>query len=479
MIYFRVGKRYNEDINRKGRGHFMKNRRTFIFVLAVLCIFCVAFSGCTSESSENQPVTISIWHVYGGQTDSPLNDLIDEFNETVGMEKGIQVEVTMVSNNKNIHNDILAAANSDPGAPELPDIFVAYPSTVMAMPDENILVDYRDYFSMDEIAGFIPSFVEDGEVNGRLVCLPVAKSTELLFINKTVFDRFSAETGADIESLSTWEGLYETAEIYAEWSDGKTPDTANDGKAFFVHDFHFNYFQVGVESLGEDFFSGDEIAFCPTFEKVWEPYARACLSGGVWLYGGYATEPLRTGEAVVSVASSASVLYFSNEVIYPDNTSEFVELVVRPCPTFKDGTNLVMQRGAGMCTVKSTPEREEAAVTFLRWLTGPEVNTRFAVSTGYMPVTHEAFENHLPGAISGLNEQKYIELYNAYLETREKFEFYSAPKFEAYLETENLFEDGVRHFLLNGRHKLIAGEVTEETLSDAVEENYILFKEYM
>lgn len=457
----------------------MKIRKALILVPAVICIFCLVFSGCVSGSSEKHPVTISIWHVYGGQTDSPLNDLIDEFNETVGKENGIQVEVTMVSNNKNIHNHILAAANSDPGAPVLPDIFVAYPSTVMAMPDENILVDYRDYFSEEEISGFIPSFIEDGEVDGRLVCLPVAKSTELLFINKTAFDRFSEETGADIESLSTWEGLYETAEIYTGWIDEKTPDVMNDGKAFFVHDFHFNYFQVGVESLGENFFSEDEIAFGPAFEKVWEPYAKACLSGGVWLYGGYATEPLRTGEAVISVASSASVLYFSNEVIYPDNTSEMIELVVRPCPVFEDGTNLVMQRGAGMCTVKSTPEREQAAVTFLRWLTEPEINTRFAVSTGYMPVTQEAFDNHLPEAISGLKEQKYVELYKAYLETQEKFEFYSAPKFDAYLEMENSFEDGIRHFLLNARNELITGENTEEDISKAIGENYNLFKDYI
>jgi len=108
-----------------------------------------------------------------------------EFNETVGAKQGIRVEVTMVSNNKNIHKDILASANGDPGASELPDIFVAYPSTVLALPDENILVDYRDYFSGDELAAFVPAFLADGEVNGRLVTLPVAKSTELLFVNKT------------------------------------------------------------------------------------------------------------------------------------------------------------------------------------------------------------------------------------------------------------------------------------------------------
>lgn len=450
-------------------------KKTFIITVLML-ILCFAV-GCDFSKEEKLPVTVSIWHVYGAQTDSPLNDLINEFNETVGKEEGIHVEVTMVSNNKNIHKDILAASNSDPGAPELPDIFVAYPSTVMAMPDENVLVDYYDYFSKEEIGELIPSFVEDGEVNGRLVCLPVAKSTELLFVNKTAFDRFSKETGVKIEDLSTWEGVFETAEIYAKWTDDQTPDIPDDAKAFFVHDFHFNYFQVGVESMGESFFEDDKIAFGNAFYKAWEPYAKACLSGGVWLKGGYATEPLRTGEAVACAASSASVLYFSNEVIYPDNTSEIVKIEVNPCPVFEDGKNLVMQRGAGMCTVKSTPEKEQAAVRFLKWLIEPAINTDFVVSTGYMPVTYEAFEKYLPGAIDGLTEQKYVELYKAYLETQEKFVFYSAPKFDEYLDIETDFEEKIRQFLLNGREEILdSDEILPE---EAVKTNYRIFKDYM
>lgn len=426
--------------------------------VGILMLIAILFSGCGGAGSEGeQPETITIWHVYGAQTDSPLNDLIDEFNETEGKEKGIRVDVTMVSNNNNIYKDILAAANDEPGAPELPDIFVSYPKTVLAMPDENILVDYRDYFSEEELEAFVPAFLEDGMVNDRLAVLPVAKSTELLFVNKTAFDRFAEATGASLDDLKTWEGLYETACQYAEWTDGLTPEIPNDEKAFFVHDFHFNYFQVGVESLGEAFFNENRIAFGAGFDRAWNSYAKAGLSGGLWLQGGYATEPLRTGESIVSVASSASVLYFSNEVIYADNTSEEIELIVLPCPVFEGGEKLVMQRGAGMCTVKSTPEKEQAAITFLKWLTEPEVNTRFAVSTGYMPTLTESFETYLPEEIQKLTEQKYVELYKGYLETQAEYEFYTAPQFEEYLNLEESFEATIRRQLLEGRNAYVAG----------------------
>lgn len=449
-----------------------------------LIVFLVCFlllGGCSfSPISSEQPVTINIWHVYGAQTDSPLNDLIQTFNETMGKEQGIQVEVSMVSNNKNIHKHILAASNHDPGAPPLPDIFVAYPQTVLAMPDENILVDYRDYFTEEELAAFLPAFLQDGEVNGRLVCLPVAKSTELLFINQTAFDRFSAATGVPLSQLATWEGLYSAACEYADWTDSQTPDQPNDGKALFVHDFHFNYFQVGVESLGESFFDGEAIAFGQTFEKVWDPYAQACLSGGVWLREGYATDPLRTEEAIVSVASSASVLYFSNEVIHPDNITEQIKLTVLPCPVFEEGEKMVMQRGAGMCTVKSTPEREKAAITFLKWLTEAECNTRFAVSAGYMPVTQEAFDQYLPQKIESLSEQKYKELYEAFQETQRNYQFYSAPQLESYLETENTFESQIRRCLKSEREDYLESQdQTDEHLAGVAKQSYQLFRDLM
>ena len=419
----------------------MKNTAKMMgLVLCAALLFCLP--GCGQKPQE--PVNLTLWHVYGGQTDSPLHPLINRFNQTVGQEKGIYVQVTSVSNTNTIHEAVLAAANGDPGAAPLPDLFISYPKTVLALPDDSILVDYNDYFTQEELAAYLPPFLEEGTVNDRLVVFPVAKSTEIMFINKTAFDRYAAETGARLEDLSTWEGLFRMAEDYTKWSDAKTPDIPGDGKALFVHDYHFNYFQVGTESLGEDFFRGDTLALGPAFDTAWQPYARAAISGGVWLQGGYATEPLRTADSIVSVASSASVLYYTNTVTYPDNTTEEVELIALPCPVFENGEKLVMQRGAGFCTIKSTPEREEAAVTFLKWLTEPATNVEFVTSLGYMPVTGEAFEQHLPAAIDGLEDAMYRELYRAFLETQKEFELYTPPQMDTYLDLETAFEYNVR-----------------------------------
>lgn len=436
----------------------------YITLGILVCLVLGALPGCTNNEKKKDPITLTIWHVYGGQTDSPLNDMIDEFNETVGAEEGIKLQVTVVSNTNNIHNAVLRAANKEPGAAELPDMFISYPKTILAMPDSNILVDYKDYFSEEELSAYIPSFLEEGTIDDRLVSFPLAKSTEIMFIDKTLFNRFSKETGAKIEDLNTWEGLFNLSTEYYRWTDKQTPDIEGDGKTFFVNDYHFNYFQVGTESMGEDFFENGEIAYGKKFEKVWNPYAKAAIEGGIWLNEGYATEPLRTGNAVVSVASSASVLYYEDIVTYEDNRSEKIEVIAKPVPHFENGEKIVMQRGAGFCTVKSTPEKEQAAATFLKWLTEPENNVRFVTQVGYMPVTEESF-NILPETLKNLEDPKYRSLYEAFVKTQNSYKFYTPPQLDTYLELETSMEKNLRSILRMTNKRWKRNEKDVDTLA--------------
>ena len=451
-------------------GEYVKNKKKICGLLKYCflgAVIAIGVTGC-GKGTKEEPVTVTIWHVYGGQAESPLNDMIDQFNETVGKEENIKVQVGSVTNTNTIHESVLSSAFDYPGAEELPDMFVSYPKTVLAMPDDSVLVDYRDYFSEEELDSYIPAFLTEGQINGRQLILPVAKSTEVMFVNETAFDRYAKDSGASLADLESWEGVFRLAEDYTKWTDEQTPDILGDGKTFFVHDYHFNYFQVGVASLGESFFTkdGTGLAFGPAFEQVWKPYAGAAVQGGVWLQGGYATEPLRTGDAIVSVASSASVLYYSDTVTYADNTTEKVNIISMPCPVFENGEKLVMQRGAGICTVKSTPEREKACMTFLKWLTDPKRNVEFVTQLGYMPVKQESFEKYLPDAIEQLQDPMYQSLYQAFLQTREQYTFYTAPQYDDYLELETRFENQIRQKLQIARNSYL--ELPEQSIAELI-----------
>ena len=56
--------------------------------LSLAVIAVLIFTGCGQKKTKD-PITVTLWHVYGGQTESPLNDLIDQFNETIGKEENI------------------------------------------------------------------------------------------------------------------------------------------------------------------------------------------------------------------------------------------------------------------------------------------------------------------------------------------------------------------------------------------------------
>lgn len=148
-----------------------------------------------------------------------------------------------------------------------------------------------------------------------------------------------------------------------------------------------------------------------------------------------------------------------------------IEIVAMPCPVFSTGEKMVMQRGAGICTVKSTPDKEKACITFLKWLTETRKNVEFVTSLGYMPVKQEAFDACLPEAIKELSDPMYVSLYQAFLDTQENYTFYTAPQLDSYLDLETRFEELVRKVLSVKRQQCInkpenIDKLVKETLAD-------------
>ena len=94
------------------------------------------------------------------------------------------------------------------------------------------------------------SYLTEGDFDdsGSIKIFPVAKSTELLFLNDTDWKLFAAATGAQYSDLETVEGLVKTAEAYYNWTDAQT-DTPNDGKALFGRDAIANYMLIGAKEL--------------------------------------------------------------------------------------------------------------------------------------------------------------------------------------------------------------------------------------
>ncbi|MBQ9832868.1 MAG: extracellular solute-binding protein [Clostridia bacterium] len=184
-------------------------------LIALLLLLSVSGCGSSSLLSKDDPVTLTMWHVYGEQADSPMNRLIQEFNETTGLENGVIINVTALSNGTDIGPMLRNAYANAPGALPMPDLFTCHTNNADELGAKN-LIDWTELFSEEELSNYVDAFVKDGMVDGRLAVFPVSKSTHMLFINGTQFDLFSQDTGVTYDDLATWEGFFAAAEAFHE-----------------------------------------------------------------------------------------------------------------------------------------------------------------------------------------------------------------------------------------------------------------------
>lgn len=412
-------------------------------LLGMLVATMLLLCSCTdSPLDPDKPVTLTMWHVYGAQARSPMNILIDRFNQTVGKEQGIIINVTSVSSTWNIHDELVASAREEPGSEELPDLFTCYPKTLAIIGNSRVL-DWKKYFSEEELNNYVPAFLEEGMMDGALYGFPFAKSTNLLYVNDTLFEPFSRETGISYADLSTLEGVFRASARYHEWSGGKS---------FFMYDDWIHYAMLNSESLGEPFFEKENIRWDnPALLKLWRPLAKASVNGQLWLNPGYNSTVMMMGEVVCGVGSSAAVLYFNDTLTLKDNSTLPLRLTILPDPRFEGAKRLDIQRGSSLYARASTPKKEYAAAVFCKWLTSPEINLSLAVQGGYMPVHKEAFQRLMQAEYTDFSHDRYRQAYKVLLSLYETSTFVSVPGFENYGELEKRFGASLRDVLSSYR----------------------------
>ena len=434
-------------------------KKALSLILAGLLLL-LTFNGCSQKTKldPDDPVTLTMWHVYGSQTESPLNDSINEFNRTVGKEKGIVINVVSVSSSSAIDEALTAAAKNTPGVPALPDLFTAYPRVAEIIGYDNLL-NWNDYFTDQELSAFVDEFIEEGYFENQLLMLPVAKSTELLFVNQTLFDKFGSAANVSTESLSTFEGLFSACEKYYDWSDGQD--------MFQINDF-YNYSLTGMAAYGEEFIVNGKLNLeSDAFGKVWAPMAHAGIYGGLCLGDGYASDRWKTGEVISNIGSTAGILYLRDYVTYADNTTEDIETSILAYPRFENGESTVVHRGSGLFASKNEDEQKnEAAAVFAKWLTEKENSLGFVTKAGYLPVTNDAFD-HLFANTDTVENIKYRLLYNAVNGMADEYTYCEVPVFKGASDTQSSFEKDVKS-VLSTAHKGYLRRVADGEKADTV-----------
>lgn len=424
-------------------------RRVLSLLLATFLLFALA--GC-SALSPKEPVELSFWHVYGEQADSPMNLLVQEFNQTVGYEEGVRVKVTGMSSAAKIGDFLLEAQSGGQRAHEMPDLFSGHLSNALAMGEENI-VDWRDWLTEQELSDFVPGFLADGTAeDGALLVFPVSKSTHVLMLNGSGFARFFGDTGVTYNDLTTWEDFYDAAGKFYAWSGG-TP--------FCAMDYPLRAVELDAIAHGaKDFYTADGwYDFDNTLLKEsWMKFARALVQRHVVVSDLYSNTQVMTGEVLSGLGSSAAILYYNDTVSYEDGRTEPMDLHVLPMPRAEGRDPLMTQAGVGLCAYKSTEEKAKAASLFARWLTEKQRNLDFVVQTGYMPVHSGAFDEI--GSYTDFPEPAadYRSLYKALHTMCSGYTPVSEPNFEDYYTRVSVLYNGLRQFQQELPARIAAGE---------------------
>ncbi len=439
--------------------YLLKIALVFIFLLFLLLMSCSKNENKEYNLNPKTPVKIIVWNYYNGSQKTYFDKLVKDFNKTLGREKGIIIEVFSQGSIDNLidmlRKNVLNGVDSD----EMPNLITSYTDLAKELDDMGLLSSFDEYFSEKELSAFIESFIEEGrfDKDKSLKIIPVIKSTEVLILNKTYWDKFSEATGENIAKLSTWEGIAEVSKKYYDYSDGK---------AFFGRDAMANYMLVASYQLGHEIFSieNEELSIDidkESMKKIWDNFYIPYVSGHYYKYGKYASDDVKTGDIIAYVASTSGSLYFPNYVVLEDDTEYQIEMLVLPLPNFKDTKKVAVQQGAGFIMTKSTKLKEYAASIFLKWLTEDQRNLEFAYNMSYMPVKSDMIKNDVLSEYIDNKNKKNVEYESNILQTLEvsikqfqEYELYASKVIKNSIQVRRYLENTLLERAIEDKKKI-------------------------
>jgi len=452
----------------------------------VLSMF-ILLTGCSTAAKSvldpKNPVSITLWHYYVGDNKIALETAVDQFNKGVGSEKGVVVTAVAKGSILELEKAVTDSAKGVINAEAMPDLFSTYPDKGLEIDQLGKLCDLNNYFSKDEQKLYVEAFLNDGTYDGeRLLSIPIVKSTELLYINATAWNEFSAATGVDEKDLATWEGVYEAARSYYQWTDAQTPETAWDGKSLIGIDSVANYIIIGNKQLGVEVIDGKNekaVLNHADLRKLFDIYYGGMSLGYLNAVGKFRSDDIKTRDLIAYVGSSSGAAYFPTW-IEKDNTQSPIGFSALAYPVFSGGTPTAIIQGAGMSVSKSTPEKQAGAALFLKWFTSEEQNIPFAMTTGYLPVETGAYANtdfnaSLKSLSSGDQAEKNVAaVYDIALNQIMESNTYASTPFNGSYNVRSVLETSLTTMAESGRQSAVALKeqgMTEDEILVALDMN--------
>ena len=339
---------------------------------------------------DGSAVTIKFSHTMGEALRNELDKAIERFNE---LYPNITVEHSQIGGYNDVRDQIkqeLTAGNQPNIAYCYPDHVALYNLTKKVVPLDNFIESTIEITREDgtkevlgltqtQIDNFIDGYYIEGTVfdeAGTMYTLPMSKSTEVMYYNKTFFD------ANNIPVPTTWDELKAVcAQILA-----LDPDCTPLG-----YDSESNWFITMTEQYNSNYTStsGTKFLFNNKTNRDFVKMFREWYDLGYFttqeLYGAYTSGLFTTEGCYICIGSSAGA---SHQIPKSEDGSQLFEVGIAPIPQVNKNDPAAISQGPSLCIFDQENKQEVVASwLFVKFLTtDAEFQASFSIASGYIPV---------------------------------------------------------------------------------------------
>ena len=362
-------------------------------------------------------ITITFSHTMGKNLSTVLDRYISKFNEIF---PNITIEHSQIGGYDEVRdqtNKQLTANNQPNIAYCYPDHVALYNVTKKVIPLDNLIestieVELADGTTMilgltdEQKADFIQTYYNEGaafDAAGTMYTMPLSKSTEALFYNKTFFDAHN------LKVPTTWDEMEETCQKIKDILKKDNVPT-NDANIPLGYDSEANWFITMTEQYGSPYTStdkNDHFLFNNKknrdFVKMFREWYQAGYVTTKELFGAYTsklftnTDPTKPS-CYMCIGSTGGA---SNQIPIGEDDSFPFEVGVAPIPQINLEKPKAISQGPSLCIFSQVGDKDSyddkqevlASWIFVKYLcTTPEFQAAFSMTSGYMPVINSAKE---------------------------------------------------------------------------------------
>lgn len=350
------------------------------------------------DSLGTEEITITFWHTYGQGKSDLLDEMIADFEVQY---PNIVVESESQGNYTDLLSKTKKALGSSGGVK--PDVVVGYPDHFAEYMDLGGIIPLDKFIEHDDwgvdLADYQPSYVaENAQYAEGMYSMPYSKSTEMMVYNKTNFDALGITF--DENEVITWEYLETIASQVVGTGDNQCKYLINYDSASNLFINSSRQWDAGyTNQAGEVLVDNDQTkAMLTYYQGLMEEDILALPMQWEQNYG---SANFLLGDVCMTVGSTAGLTY-NNPADRLDAADQF-EIGILPIPQFEGKTQSAMQQGPNIAVMESADDLERLASWLLiKHLTNTENTAKWAIDTGYLPVTlsgynSTVFQNFLSG----------------------------------------------------------------------------------